>query len=245
MRRVISIIAVSVFFVVQAWSQESTDTKVPMIGDKAPAFTAESTQGTIEFPTDFNRKWKILFCHPADFTPVCSSELLELGSMQSDFEKLGVQLVVLSTDRLDTHEQWVKSLETIKYHGNDPVNINFPLVEDRTHAIARQYGMIQPNNNSSKDVRGLYFIGPDNTIRAMLFYPMQIGRNMDEIKRMLIAMQTADSHQVLTPADWQPGGDVLVPFSENTSATSSDPALKNDPDVYQLTWYMTFRKMEK
>lgn len=241
MKRLLSLATICCLFAFQGWAQEATSSKIPMLGDKAPAFTAESTEGTIEFPADYKKEWKILFCHPADFTPVCSSELLELGAMQSEFDKLGAKLVVLSTDRLDTHEQWVKSLETVKYNNNDLVDINFPLIADNTHSIARQYGMIQPNTNTSKDVRGVYFIGPDNTIRAMLFYPMNIGRNMDEIKRMLIAMQTADANHILTPADWQPGGDVFVPFTEGATG-QPDKAAASGSDTYQLTWYMTLKK---
>ena len=232
------------FFAVQAWTQESANTKVPMIGDVAPSFTAESTNGTIYFPEDFGNKWKIIFCHPADFTPVCSSELLELGSMQKDFSDLGVKLIVLSTDNVDSHEQWKKSLETIKYKNQELVDITFPLVEDKSHDIARKYGMIHPNNNSTKDVRGVYFIDPDNKIRAMLFYPMNIGRNTDEIKRVVMALQTSDKAQVLTPANWQPGGDVMLPYTEQSSNQMGE-MLKNDPNLYQLSWYMTFRKMDK
>ena len=246
MKQKITIIALLCFFAIQAWAQETGKSHVPMIGDVAPAFTAESTTGTVYFPEDFGNKWKIIFCHPADFTPVCSSELLELGSMQKDFKDLGVKLIVLSTDNVDTHEQWVKSLETVKYNNQDLVDITFPLVDDKSHDIARKYGMIHPNTNSTKDVRGVYFIGPDNKIRAMLFYPMNIGRNTAEIKRMVQALQTADQANVLTPANWQPGGDVMIPYTGGATANSaSDPGVGSDPNLYQLTWYMTFRKMEK
>ena len=215
---------------------------MPRIGDKAPEFTAVTTQGNINFPADFEGKWIILFSHPADFTPVCSSELLELGAMQQDFKDLGVKIIVVSTDRLDSHEQWIKSLETIKYKDNGLVDIGFPLVDDNNRAIARGYGMIHPNTNSAKDVRGVYIIDPDNKIRAMLFYPMNIGRNLDEVKRMVVALQTSDQANVLTPANWQPGGDVLLPYAGGSSAQSGATP-SSDPNLYQLTWYMTFRKM--
>jgi peroxiredoxin (alkyl hydroperoxide reductase subunit C) len=246
MKQKITIIAVLCFFAVQAWAQETGRTNIPMIGDNAPSFTAESTNGKVVFPEDFGRNWKIIFSHPADFTPVCSSELLELGSMQKDFKELGVKLIVLSSDNVDTHEQWVKSLETIKYKNHDLVDITFPLVEDKSHDIARKYGMIHPNNNSTKDVRGVYFIDPDNKIRAMLFYPMNMGRNTAEIKRMVQALQTADQAHVLTPANWQPGGDVMIPYTGGATANAQSTAeAGSDPNLYQLSWYMTFRKMDK
>jgi peroxiredoxin (alkyl hydroperoxide reductase subunit C) len=244
MKKKTIIMAVLCFFAVQAWTQEASNAMIPLIGDVAPSFTAESTNGTVTFPEDFGRNWKIIFSHPADFTPVCSSEILELGSMQKDFKALGVKLIVLSTDNIDTHDQWVKSLETIKYQKNDLVDITFPLVADKTHEIARKYGMIHPNTNTTKDVRGVYIIDPDNKIRAMLFYPMNVGRNMDEIKRMVIALQTADQAHVLTPANWQPGGDVMLPFVDRNSDKYTEE-MKNDPNLYQLSWYMTFRKMDK
>lgn len=244
MKQTISILALVCFFAVQGWTQEAANSRIPMLGDEAPSFTAESTNGTVYFPENFGHNWKIIFSHPADFTPVCSSEILELGTLQKDFKDLGVKLIVLSTDNVDSHEQWVKSLETIRYNNKETVDISFPLVEDKSHDIARKYGMIHPNTNSTKDVRGVYIIDPENKIRAMLFYPMNIGRNMDEIKRMVIALQTADQANVLTPANWQPGGDVLLPFTDKSSNMMTDE-MRNDPSLYQLSWYMTFRKMDK
>ena len=225
-----------------AMSQESSGTVVPLIGQEAPSFTAESTNGTINFPKDFGKDWKIIFSHPADFTPVCSSELLELAALQADFKKMNVDLIVVSTDNLESHKNWIKSLESLNYKNRQTAKIEFPLVDDQSKAIAKKYGMIHPNNNSTKDVRGVFIVDPKNTIRAMFFYPMNIGRNMDEIKRTLLAFQTSEKDNVLTPADWQPGGDVLLPYvkkdNEKGNATSA-----NDPQVYQLTWYMIFKKM--
>jgi len=229
------ILALLLFSCFQAWSQGN----IPLIGDVAPSFTAESTTGKINFPADYSGKWKILFSHPADFTPVCSSELLELGALQGDFDQLGVKLVVLSTDALDKHTQWVKSIETLKYKDREPVTIKFPLVTDQNHEISKKYGMLHPSTNSTKDVRGVFIIDPSNKIRAFFFYPMEVGRNLDEIKRTLVALQTADSKNILTPADWQPGNDVLL------KATNNDPntGKPTDPGVYQLVWYMNFKKL--
>ena len=187
----------------QTWAQKNTNGSIPMIGESAPSFTAESTTGTIHFPGDYSNKWKILFSHPADFTPVCTSELLDLAAMQDDFNNLGTQIVVISVNDVASHTQWEKSMESINYKNRQASKIKFPLVGDNTLEISRKYGMIQPSSNSTKDVRGVFIIDPKNTIRAIFFYPMNIGRNIDEIKRTVIALQTADNKNVLLPSGWQ------------------------------------------
>ncbi|HTX87769.1 MAG TPA: peroxiredoxin [Bacteroidales bacterium] len=244
MKQIMITLTMLFFSVWQAWSQQNVIAGYPMLGDNAPSFTAQSTTGKINFPKDYTGSWKIIFSHPADFTPVCSTELLELGEMQDDFNKWGVKLIILSTDKLSTHQQWVQSMETIRYKDKDPVKIDFPLVADEDHVISKKYGMMQPNTNTTKDVRGVYIIDPQDKIRAMFFYPMSVGRNMDEIKRTLIALQTADQHNVLTPANWQPGGDVLLQSTKNPP-DQSELAKQTSPDVYQLSWYLTFMKLNK
>ena len=218
-------------------SQENNKIYLPLLGENAPAFTGESTTGVINFPEDYAGTWTILFSHPADFTPVCSSELLELGAMQDDFDKLGVKLIVISTDALSSHYQWVKSLETIKFKNREQVKIKFPLLADENHDISKKYGMIHPNTSSTRDVRGVFLIDPAGKIRAIFFYPMAVGRNMDEIKRTVIALQTVDSKSVLTPVNWNPGEDVLIKGYADTTAKSVDK------DIYQLIWYMTFKRL--
>jgi peroxiredoxin (alkyl hydroperoxide reductase subunit C) len=217
-------------------SQENNKTYLPLLGENAPSFSSESTTGIINFPEDYKGNWTILLSHPGDFTPVCSSEILELAAMQDDFNKLGVKLLVLSTDAISSHYQWVKSLETIKYKNRETVKIMFPLIADENHDISRKYGMIHPNTSSTKTVRGVFMIDPAGKIRAIFYYPMETGRNMDEIKRTVIALQTADSKGVLTPANWNPGDDVLL---KGYTETSGKPP---DKDVYQIIWYMTFKK---
>ncbi|HNY03054.1 MAG TPA: peroxiredoxin [Bacteroidales bacterium] len=216
----------------------------PMLGQEAPSFTAESTQGTIQFPGDYSGKWKILFCHPADFTPVCTSEIMELAAVQDEFEKFRTQIVVLSVDPLDKHREWVKSMESFSLKGKDKVKIGFPLVSDPNLAVSHLYGMIHPGLSTSRDVRGVFIIDPENKIRAMYYYPMNVGRNTGEIERTLAALQMADKQEVLIPANWQPGGDVLLPFvkskEEASKLVSSD-----DPDYYQPVWYMMYRKGKK
>lgn len=187
-------------------------TSMPRIGDKAPEFKAVTTQGDINFPADYNGKWVILFSHPADFTPVCTSEFMTFAHMEADFKALNCALIGLSVDGLYSHIAWLRTIkEKIEFKGMKNVEVNFPLIEDITMDVARKYGMIQPGESSTKAVRAVFFIDPKGIIRAIIYYPLSTGRNFDELKRVLIAMQTADKHAVATPANWQPGDDVIIP----------------------------------
>ena len=226
-----------------SFAQDPISSRIPLIGDSAPGFSGESTLGTITFPGDNNSKWTILFSHPADFTAVCSSEILELAALQDDFEKLDTRLMVISTDAVSSHIEWVKSLESVKYKGREPVKIKFPLISDKSLEISRKYGMVQPSASSFNDVRGVFIIDPEEKIAAIFFYPMNIGRNMDEIKRTLVALQTAEKNNVLIPADWRPGLDVMLP-SPKTSMDADKSMKNNDPDLSHLTWYMWFKKLK-
>ncbi len=217
----------------------SRNFRIPLIGEEAPSFTAESTTGTINFPSDYGRNWKIILSHPADFTPVCSTELIELANLQSEFEELGVRLLVVSTDPLETHKQWQKALEKIDYKNYPRQKINFPIVDDTSLVIAKRYGMIHLESDSNRDVRGVFIIDPDDKIRAEYFYPQEVGRNMNEIIRTIIALQTTDRNKVMTPANWKTGHDVLVPFP-----LKADMSLMNNKsgEYYQLSWFMIFKK---
>ncbi len=242
MNRIIFISALLILLINTGRSQDTLRSRIPLLGETAPSFTAESTNGTITFPGNSNSKWTIIFSHPADFTPVCSSEILELSAMQEDFEKLNTRLIVLSTDAVSSHIAWISSLESIKYKGREPVKIKFPLVSDKNLVISRKYGMLQSTSGSSRDVRGVFIINPEDKIAAIFFYPVNIGRNMDEIKRTLIALQTAEKNNVLIPADWNPGQDVMIP-GPKTSA-DADKLLKQKPqDLQFVAWYMWFRKL--
>jgi peroxiredoxin (alkyl hydroperoxide reductase subunit C) len=224
-------------------SQDKSSQSIPLIGDNAPVFTAETTEGTIEFPQDFGTKWKIIFSHPRDFTPVCSSELLELAQLQSDFNKLGVKLMVVSTDDLSKHKLWKSSLEEIAYKNRQPVKIDCPLADDKKMEISKKYGMLHQTASSTKDVRGVFIISPDNKIQAIFFYPMNIGRNMDEIKRTVVALQTAGNGKdhMLAPANWQAGGDMMVPqFPYTEKQLEDNPSLKDA--YYNVGSYMWFKK---
>ncbi len=240
-KRIVS--AIALFFAVTvAWSQNSKAPRIPLIGEDAPSFTAESTNGQITFPDNFGNKWKILFSHPADFTPVCSSEILELAQMQPDFDKLGVKIAVISTDTLYKHISWKKSLETLNYKGRNPVKIDFPLIDDNTWYASKLYGMLHYQTSTSKDVRGVFIIDPKNKVRAIYFYPMEIGRNMDEVIRTVVALQTSDHNKVLTPANWKPGDDVMIPYVKSIDHAEVMNSA-NNKDTYQVSWYMTFKKL--
>ena len=220
-------------------TKEDRNFRIPLIGEKAPSFTAESTNGNVHFPDDFGHSWKILFSHPQDFTPVCSSEILELAYLQNDFDKLGVKLAVVSTDQLSTHVQWKKALESLNYDSRGPVKINFPIIDDEKVSISKQYGMIHAESNSTRSVRGVFIIDPDNTIQAIYFYPTRVGRSTDELLRTIAALQTTADSKVLTPVNWKTGNDVLIPYNPVTTLDKPD----NTPDgYYQRAWYMWYKK---
>lgn len=213
---------------------------IPTIGSIAPKFTAPSTEGKINFPGDFGDSWKILFAHPKDFTPVCSSELLELAYARGEFQAMNVEFVVMSTDILEQHYSWKAALEEISYKDRDAVKIDFPLVADNDLKVSTLYGMIHSTANVSQNVRGVYILDPENVVRSIMFYPNEVGRNVDELKRTVTALQTtyADKNLV-TPANWQSGDDVLVPVltqAEKSALNSSDS------QYYQESWFLTFKK---
>jgi peroxiredoxin (alkyl hydroperoxide reductase subunit C) len=193
-------------------TEEQTVVTMPRIGDEAPSFFAATTQGEIRFPDDFAGKWTIFFSHPADFTPVCTSEFMTFARMEPEFTALNCRLLGLSIDGLFSHIAWLRTIqEKIEFNGMKNMEIRFPLIEDVSMEIARKYGMIQPGESSTKAVRAVFLIDPKATIRAIIYYPLSMGRNFEELKRALIALQTADKYSVATPADWQPGDDVIVP----------------------------------
>jgi peroxiredoxin (alkyl hydroperoxide reductase subunit C) len=192
--------------------ETNTQISLPRIGDKAPDFVATTTQGVVNFPVDYSGKWVIFFSHPADFTPVCTSEFMTFANMQDDFTKLNTQLIGLSIDGLYSHIAWLRTIkEKIEFNGMKNIEVKFPLIEDITMEIAGKYGMIQPGESSTKAVRAVFFIDPFGIVRAMIYYPLSLGRNFEELKRVIIALQTADNFAVATPANWEPGDDVMIP----------------------------------
>lgn len=184
---------------------------LPRIGEPAPAFKAETTQGEINFPKQYKGSWVILFSHPADFTPVCTSEFMTFANMEKQFAAANCKLVGLSVDGLYSHIAWLRTIkEKIEYKGMKNIEVKFPLIEDITMEVAKKYGMIQPGESNTKAVRAVFFIDPKGIIRTIIYYPLSLGRNFDELYRALIALQTADEFAVATPADWRPGDDVIV-----------------------------------
>jgi peroxiredoxin (alkyl hydroperoxide reductase subunit C) len=214
----------------------------PLISGTAPSFKAVSTMGTINFPNDYYGKWKILFSHPADFTPVCTSEMIALAAIQSDFKDLNTVLIGISTDGLNSHMAWVQSIDTISAKGSAPVKVNFPIITDADLKISKMYGIVQTDSMGNKDIRGVFIIDPYNKIRAFFYYPKTVGRNVQEIKRTLIALQTEDKHNVLIPANWQPGDDVLMK-SPKTMKEAQKMEAKKDPKLRELAWYMWYIKL--
>lgn len=235
---VLTILAV-VFLMGSSIAQSSS--KIPLIGSVAPSFKANTTQGKLDFPSDFGKSWKIIFSHPQDFTPVCSSELLEIANLQPEFEQLGVKLAVISTDDLDQHKMWVAHLEEIDYQGNGLKKINFPIIDDSDKTASRLYGMLHEPVSSTKDIRGVFILDPKNVVRSVNFYPMEVGRNMDEIVRLVEALQTVDQAKVLTPANWEKGDDVMVPYYPYTKEQlAANPELKEE--YYSMGNRMWFKK---
>ncbi len=216
---------------------------IPLIGDDAPAFVAESTQGVIKFPENYKGKWVILFSHPADFTPVCTTEFMTFAKIQNDLLDLNCELIGLSIDSTYSHIAWLRTIkEKIKYKGMENVEITYPVITDISMNVAKKYGMVQPNAASTQAVRAVFFIDPNAKVRALVYYPLSNGRNFDEVKRLLIAMQTSDAHGCATPADWQPGDDVIVP-PPGSCGLAKERVEQAGDDYYCLDWFMCFRKL--
>ena len=217
---------------------------MPLIGDKAPSFSAVTTQGTINFPEDYKGKWVILFSHPADFTPVCTTEFMTFGSMMDEFKALNTELVGLSVDSLYSHIAWLRKIQELEWKGMKKVEVKFPLIEDIKMEIANKYGMIQPGQSSTQAVRAVFIIDPEATIRTILYYPISTGRNFDESKRIIQALQKADKDACATPADWRPGDDVIVPTA-GSCGVAKERVESKDENMYCLDWFLCFRKEKK
>ncbi len=217
---------------------------MPRIGDKAPEFKAVTTQGEINFPSEYAGKWAILFSHPADFTPVCTSEFMTFATLQNKFNEANCELVGLSIDGLYSHIAWLRTIkEKIEYKGMKDVEVTFPLIEDITMEISSKYGMIMPGESSTKAVRAVFFVDPKGIIRAIIYYPLSIGRNFDELYRALIAMQTTDAFNVACPADWQPGDDVIVPTAGSCGVAKERMDATEELDCKD--WFFCTKKLDK
>ncbi len=218
---------------------------MPLIGDAAPPFKAKTTMGEINFPADYAGKWVILFSHPADFTPVCTTEFMTFASMQDEFRKMNVELVGLSIDSIYAHIAWLRTIkEKIEFRGMKNVEVKFPLIEDLKMDVAKKYGMVQPNASSTQAVRAVFIIDDKTIVRAVIYYPLSCGRNMQEIKRLVLAMQKADNEGIATPANWQPGDDVIIPAPGSCGA-AKDRVENKEEGKYCLDWFMCLRKDNK
>ena len=230
-------------------NSESTITSIrpmPRIGDMAPSFEAVTTQGHIKFPQDYKGRWVILFSHPADFTPVCTSEFMTFAKMENDFKKLNTDLVGLSVDGLYSHIAWLRTIkDKIEFRGWKNVEVKFPLIEDISMSVARKYGMIQPGESTTKAVRAVFFIDPVSVIRAIIYYPLSLGRNFEELKRVIIGLQTADKFAIATPADWQPGEDVIVPTAGSCGVAEDRMSGKEDGGLYCKDWFFCMKPLSK
>lgn len=207
---------------------------MPRINDDAPDFEAKSTQGQIKL-SDYKGKWVVLFSHPADFTPVCTTEFIEFANRNDEFEKRNAQLIGLSIDSVYSHLAWVRNIEQ-----NFNVKVKFPVIADLDTKVAQKFGLIHPNASETATVRAVFIIDDKSKVRAVIYYPMSCGRNMDEVIRVLDALQTADKHGVATPANWSPGQEVIVPAPQ-TQADAEKRVNQNELNVKD--WYFAKKKL--
>ena len=182
------------------------------LGDIAPDFTAETTEGSIQFHAWVGNSWGMLFSHPADFTPVCTTELGKTALLKGEFEKKGVKVIAVSVDDLDSHHRWVPDIEEV-----NGVKLNFPIIADADRQVATLYDMIHPNASEKATVRSVFIIGPDKKIKLTLTYPASTGRNFHELLRVIDSLQLTSEYSVATPADWQDGDDTIVVPSISTA----------------------------
>ncbi|HPS83392.1 MAG TPA: peroxiredoxin [Bacteroidales bacterium] len=223
---------------------ENQEFSMPRIGEKAPEFKAVTTQGEINFPSDYKGSWVILFSHPADFTPVCTSEFMTFATMEKQFNNANCKLVGLSVDGLYSHIAWLRTIkEKIEYKGMKNVEVTFPLIEDITMDVAKKYGMMMPGESNTKAVRAVFVIDPKGIIRTIIYYPLSLGRNFDELYRVIIALQTADEFNVATPADWRPGDEVIVPTAGSCGVAKERMESRDNMHCYD--WFFCTKPISK
>jgi len=201
------------------------------LGDEAPDFTAESTEGTISFHEWKGDSWAILFSHPKDFTPVCTTELGRVAALKPEFDKRNVKVIGVSVDGVADHHAWSKDIEEVT-----GAALNYPLLADPDRKISDLYDMIHPNANDTLTVRSVFIIGPDNKVKLTLTYPASTGRNFDEILRVIDSLQLTANHKVATPADWKHGEDVIItPAVSDEEAAQTFPGFKTGKPYLRTT----------
>ena len=211
---------------------EPTPVSLPRLLEAAPAFAATSTHGPVQL-SDFRGKWVVLFSHPADFTPVCSTEFAEFARRQGEFDKRNVQLIGVSIDSVYSHIAWMRSIEQLL-----GVKVKFPVIADLDMKVAHAYGMVHPGASTTATVRCVFFIDPSQVLRAMVYYPLTTGRNIDEILRVIDALQLNAEKGVATPANWKPGDKVIVP-----APVTAEAADKRGAEGFETKdWYLSFRQ---
>lgn len=211
-------------------TQEQTMNVMPRIGDQAPDFTAVTTKGAIKFSDFAKDKWVVLFSHPADFTPVCITEMSGFAERKSEFEALNTELIGLSIDSIHSHLAWVNNVRN-----NTGVYFDFPIIADIDMKVSKLYGMLQPNESETAAVRAVFFIDPSKKIRLVMYYPLNVGRNMDEILRALEALQVSDKHGVAMPLNWKKGDKVIIPPPKNLDEMNDR---LNDDSCERIDFYL-------
>jgi alkyl hydroperoxide reductase subunit AhpC len=200
------------------------------LGDVAPDFTAETTEGTVSFHDWKDGSWTVLFSHPADFTPVCTTELGRTAALKDEFDKRGVKAIAISVDPVESHLGWVGDIADVS-----GVPVNFPIIADPDRTVSNLYDMLHPGEGDTSTVRSVFIIDPANKVRLTLTYPKSVGRNFDEIVRVIDALQLTDRATVATPADWEPGDRVVV-----APTVSTEDARARFSDVVEVKPYLRF-----
>lgn len=208
--------------------------QVPRIGDIAPDFEAVTTQGNIKFSEWAKDSWVIMFSHPADFTPVCTTEMSGFAVREDEFTELNTKLLGLSIDSIHSHLAWIHNVQK-----NMGILMKFPIIADIDMKVAKLYGMLQPNESETSAVRAVFFIDPKRKVKLIMYYPHNVGRNMDEIIRVLKAMQISEKHSVVLPLNWQPGDKVIVPPPRTVDAMKE----RENSDYEMVDFYLAKRSV--
>lgn len=223
--------------------EEDMTARIPLIGAMAPAFHAVTTRGEIDFPGDYLGKWCVLFSYPADYTPVSTTEFMSFASMMNEFKERNTELVGLSIDSIYSHIAWLRKIHELSWKDIKHVEVTFPVIADISMKIAKKYGMLHTAGSESQVVRAVFVIDPEGRIRAILHYPVSMGRSIPEIMRLVRSLQEADAEHIVTPANWMPGEDVILP-PPSTSVQADERLMKAGDNMYSLDWFMCFRQSD-